>query len=184
MERKPYKNSVENKSRIIFSLAEIMANKPFHAVSVTEVCKKAGVSKNTFYRHFESLSDVIYQSIGEINREMVENYSKTTHKSTDDFILFTCAVWYKNRAVYRGFTQDEVIYIIHRTIKKNVEEYLSLHSIEKKGDKLFGEFFATVFCMFLCWWSKEDFSETPEEIAAQIKFYLCENVLLRTEPVF
>ncbi|MBQ3561511.1 MAG: TetR/AcrR family transcriptional regulator, partial [Oscillospiraceae bacterium] len=49
MERKPYKNSVENKSRIIFSLAEIMANKPFHAVSVTEVCKKAGVSKNTFY---------------------------------------------------------------------------------------------------------------------------------------
>lgn len=184
MERKPYKNAIENRRYIILALAEIMRTKPFHEISVTEVCKKAGVSKNTFYRHFESLSDVIYRAIGEINDKMVEKYSKVNHQTTDDFILYTCNIWYENRELYMGFTQEEVVYIIRGMIKKDAEDFLKIHNLEQKDDNLFCEFFATVFSMFLCWWSKEGFSETPEEIAKQIKFYLCENVLSRMEPAF
>lgn len=175
MERKPYKNSIENQKYIVLALAEIMETKPFHEISVTEVCKKAGVSKNTFYRHFESLSDVIYKSIGEINDRMIEKYSKVNHQSAYDFILYTCNIWYENRMLYKGFTQEEVVYIIHNMIKKDVEIFLDHRGIADKENRLFCDFFATVFCMFLCWWSREGFSEFPEEIAGQIEDCLSGN---------
>lgn len=176
MERKPYKNSVENKSRIIFSLAEIMANKPFHAVSVTEVCKKAGVSKNTFYRHFESLSDVIYQSIGEINNRLVEEAFSLASNQVYDFILHVCSGWYENRVLYKGFTQDETIYIIRSMIRRDIIYFFEKNNIEKTEDDLFLEFFSASFCIFLRWWVLHDFAQPPEEIAERIKEYLYGNV--------
>ncbi|MBQ7874046.1 MAG: TetR/AcrR family transcriptional regulator [Oscillospiraceae bacterium] len=181
MERKPYKNAVENEQNIIFALAEIMNTKPFHQITVAEVCKKAGVSKNTFYRHFENLSDIIYRSIGEINNRLVEKTYATESHSINDFITLVCNTWYENRLIYKGFTQDEVIYIIRGYIKKDIMEMYEKFGIRNSDDGLFFEFFSTVFCMFLKWWSSRDFSETPEEIAKNIKDYLCGNVLERIE---
>ena len=48
MERKIYKNVIENKKCVTFALAEIMAEKPFHKISVTEVCKKRESAKTLF----------------------------------------------------------------------------------------------------------------------------------------
>ena len=111
------------------ALAEIMAEKPFHEISVTEVCKKASVSKNTFYRHFENLSDVIYQSISEINEKLVEEAFSFSSHQVDDFIIHVCNGWYENRRLYKGFTQDETIYIIRNMTRKDI-----VYFFEKKHD--------------------------------------------------
>lgn len=183
MERKTYKNVIENRKYIIFALAEIMRIKPFHEIAVTEVCKKAGISKNTFYRHFDSLSDVIYKAIGEINTEMVKKYEHQTNQTAEEFILYTCYIWYENRELYLGFTQDETVYIIKEMIKKDIENFLESRKIENNDKGIYCEFFSTVFSMFLCWWCKNNFSVTPETLAKQIKCYLCGNVLERIEAV-
>ncbi|MBR2042626.1 MAG: TetR/AcrR family transcriptional regulator [Oscillospiraceae bacterium] len=181
MERKPYKNALENRRYIILAFAEIMEKKPFHEVAVTEVCKKAGVSKNTFYRHFESLSDVIYQSISEINDSLLEEtYALKSHK-VDDFISIVCRGWYENRVIYKGFTQDETIYIIRSMIRKDIIEFFERNHIEKGSDDLFFEFFSAAFCIFLRWWCLRDFAQPPEEIGARIKEYLYGNVFADME---
>lgn len=173
MERKPYKNSVENQKYIILALAEIMKIKPFHEVSVTEVCKKAGVSKNTFYRHFENLSDVIYQCIGEINSRLIEAIYSMKNHGINNLLLLICHSWYENREFLKPFAQEETIYIIYSFNKKNTNVFYNKIGIENPDDALLSDFFATVFCMFLKWWCNQDFAESPEEIAKHIEDCLC-----------
>ena len=181
MERKTYKNVIENKKCVTFALAEIMAVKPFHEISVTEVCKKAGVSKNTFYRHFENLSDVIYQSISEINEKLVEEAFSFSSHQVDDFIIHVCNGWYENRRLYKGFTQDETIYIIRNMTRKDIVYFFEKNNIDQGKDDLFFEFFSAAFCIFLRWWCLHDFVQTPEEISGRIKKYLYGNVFEELE---
>ena len=46
-------------SSIRTSLIKIMEQKDFKSINVSEVCKKAGVSRMAFYRHFKDLEEVI-----------------------------------------------------------------------------------------------------------------------------
>ncbi|MBQ3531522.1 MAG: TetR/AcrR family transcriptional regulator [Oscillospiraceae bacterium] len=181
MERKTYKNVIENKKCVTFALAEIMAEKPFHEISVTEVCKKAGVSKNTFYRHFENLSDVIYQSISEVNEKLVEEAFSFRSHQVDDFIIHVCNGWCENRRLYKGFTQDETIYIIRNMTRKDIIYFFEKNNIDQGKDDLFFEFFSATFCIFLRRWCLHDFVQTPEEISGRIKNYLSGNVFEELE---
>lgn len=50
------------------ALLDLMARKPFDAITITDITKKAGVARLTFYRHYESKEQVIleyYNSIFE-----------------------------------------------------------------------------------------------------------------------
>ena len=181
MERKTYKNVIENKKCVTFALAEIMAEKPFHEISVTEVCKKAGISKNTFYRHFENLSDVIYQSISEVNEKLVEEAFSFRSHQVDDFIIHVCNGWCENRRLYKGFTQDETIYIIRNMTRKDIIYFFEKNNIDQGKDDLFFEFFSATFCIFLRRWCLHDFVQTPEEISGRIKNYLSGNVFEELE---
>ncbi len=142
---------------------------------MTEVCKKAGVSKNTFYRRFESLSDVIYKEISETNDSLVDEAFSLDSHSVDDFILHACNAWYKNRTVYSGFTREETVYIIRNMIRKDIVYYFEKNNISYADDLSF-EFFSAAFCIFLRWWAIHGFSRPPEYIAARIKEYLYGNI--------
>ncbi len=181
MNRKPYKNTVENRHCIIIALAEIMKNKPFNEISVSEVCKRAGVSKNTFYRHFKNLSAVVYDSVGEINNYFVEKSSTLDSHRVDDFITLVTDTWYANRDIYSGFIQDETQYIIHNIIKKDALYFFERTKTRFETDDLFLEFFSASFCTFLRWWIANGFSLSSREMATRIKDYLCMNLFESTE---
>jgi len=47
-------DDLTGKERLIWALAEVLRVKPFHKISIQDVCDKAQVSRQTFYRHFEN----------------------------------------------------------------------------------------------------------------------------------
>lgn len=47
-----------SKVRIVSALSELLEEKAFRAITVRDICDKAGVSRQTFYRHFENKYDV------------------------------------------------------------------------------------------------------------------------------
>ena len=48
------------------TLLELMGEKPFSRVTVTEVCKRAEMNRGTFYLHYLDLGDVLDDLIGEM----------------------------------------------------------------------------------------------------------------------
>lgn len=51
--------ALDSQTRIACSLLALMERKPYAAISVTELCREAGVSRPTFYSRFDSMDDVV-----------------------------------------------------------------------------------------------------------------------------
>lgn len=52
------------------ALMEILKTKSFEYITVSEICKKAGVNRSTFYLHYENTHDLLEETI----RNMTDNF--------------------------------------------------------------------------------------------------------------
>ena len=43
------------------SLFRLMKRKPYHEITVTDIVREAGVSRNSFYRNYQSIEEIITQ---------------------------------------------------------------------------------------------------------------------------
>ena len=46
----------------------LLAKKDFEYITVKEICEVAGVNRSTFYLHYETMSDLLSESVGRMNR--------------------------------------------------------------------------------------------------------------------
>ena len=59
MERSMNPSSRRSRRWITKALLELMMDKPYQKISITEIAEEADVVRRTFYRNFESKEDVI-----------------------------------------------------------------------------------------------------------------------------
>ncbi len=45
------------------AFVELMENKDFEYITVTEICEKAGVNRSTFYLHYETIGDLLSECV-------------------------------------------------------------------------------------------------------------------------
>lgn len=73
MERKQYFNRVfeidqtSSQDKVLLALLESLKKQPFSAISVAGLCKKAGISRNTFYKYFDDKNAVLDCLAEELN---------------------------------------------------------------------------------------------------------------------
>ena len=63
------KTAVRSQHMIADALFSLMRRKPFQQISVTEICREAGIGRKTFYRHFEMREDVIEYQLENMRME-------------------------------------------------------------------------------------------------------------------
>lgn len=59
MQKAEYRNSVRSRRLICDALLELLEEKPLEKITVTDIAKRADVNRGTFYRHYDSVNDVI-----------------------------------------------------------------------------------------------------------------------------
>lgn len=55
---------------------ELLEEKDFEYISVKEICERAGVNRSTFYLHYETIGDLLEESISYINEKFQEYYNQ------------------------------------------------------------------------------------------------------------
>ena len=65
-ERKMDRRTRYTRQTIRETLLELMEQKPFHRITVTEVCKRAEMNRGTFYLHYLDLDDVLDDILTEL----------------------------------------------------------------------------------------------------------------------
>ena len=53
------------------ALLELLEKKDFAFLSVKEICQKAGVSRSTFYLHYETIDDLLEEATEWLNEKFV-----------------------------------------------------------------------------------------------------------------
>lgn len=79
------------------ALLKLLEKKNYEFITVKEICEKAGVNRSTFYLHYETMEDLLTESIAYVIenrnsryiRQELLNQDKIKSNSLDDLVLIT-----------------------------------------------------------------------------------------------
>lgn len=162
------------------ALLFILEKKDFEFITVKEICDKAGVNRSTFYLHYESIDDLLVETIEFINKKFhtTFNNKKVNLQGSNKEDLFF--INEENLIPYLSFVKEnkKVFKLIHdkpylfgNDIEKN-NLYSSLFSpiLEKFGvDEKYKEYTFVYYTQgtlaIVLKWIENDCKESVEDIA-------------------
>ncbi|MGL4760607.1 MAG: TetR/AcrR family transcriptional regulator [Sarcina sp.] len=166
------KKSIE---RISNAMLEILKEKEFDNISITEICSKAEVARKTFYRNFSNKEDIIKSSIdlklSEFKSTGVLDKMVNPIDVSEPYIQF----WYDRRDFLKllydrnlfsilNYKYDIYMQDLRRLIKGEEEETPEI--------EYFLKFISGGFWNVLQTWVRKDFKESPKELAKLTTMYM------------
>ena len=129
------KRVIKTERDIMNAFLELKCNSAFESISISEVCKVAGVSRATFYNHFETMDDLLDRTIESILAEI-----PSMEKSINAFRWQMMkggeplCVYVRSRPLLHGLFYDTAMHarIVEKRIAMNGEECWQIMS--KFGD--------------------------------------------------
>ncbi len=97
------------------ALLALLEKKDIEFITVTEVTKKAGVNRSTFYLHYDNVYELLEETIENLNKQFISSFRVTTPleiKSKQDAFLLTD----EQLIPYLHFVKDNkrVLKLIHQ----------------------------------------------------------------------
>ena len=75
-----YRSSIRSKTMIKEAMLELMVEKPFDKITITDIVKKADINRGTFYAHYDNTSEVL-KSISASVRDEIASAFKARNNS-------------------------------------------------------------------------------------------------------
>ena len=147
---------------ITAALMQLMRKKPFARISITELCQKAGVSRMSFYRNFESKEDVLKKwCAGITDRFVAESGINYRHDTLRDYFATLFAHVLQYREMTLVLRRNDLLWIVRDDIDRVFfETYKGIYD-EYKMHFITGGIFNAYRL-----WVDNGFRETPDELAA------------------
>lgn len=143
------------------ALLSLMQKKNYQDISITQLCEKAGVTRMSFYRNFESKEDVLKKWVASVTDAFLSTsgISYKNDSETDYFIkLFTHME--RHKAVCLALYKAGLIYIVKEQFDR---VFLAVHRDEYDEYKSF--FLAGGIYNVFQLWLIHGCMESPSEIA-------------------
>ena len=157
----------------------LLKKKRIEEISIRELCDEAEINRTTFYRHYESPTDVLL----EIELDFVNTFYEVHTLSNDlkilqRYIADMCKHLYENRDIVKLFMQNNTDSDFTKIFEKLSSEFLSTRTPLYKGKtidentlRLINTLFSHGVYAAVRQWLMEDIQKSPEEIAELI--YSC-----------
>lgn len=72
--------SIQSAQLISEGLAMVLKKKDYPDISISEVCKINGIARTTFYRHFDTLDDVLMYQYDQLFQQSIRNYADNSYE--------------------------------------------------------------------------------------------------------
>lgn len=143
---------------ITTALIRYMKEKPLADVSVTELVRRAGVARVSFYRNFESKEDVIRQHLLLLIREWGARFEERGEPSA---LLGTLLEhFYLHKDFYLLLYKQNLSSMIYENIRDACRLDLASGNVERYGKAMF----AGAIFGWIDEWARRGMPEAPEEI--------------------
>lgn len=150
-----YFNTAIKMDEAFLSLIEV---KDFEYITVKEICNKAGVNRSTFYLHYDTMADLLEESIQYMHQKFTDTFSGKAKSlpdigncSKDELMLITpeylepyLAFIKENRKLYRAvlkhpqiFQADKTYQIMFQDIFSPILERFGISVSERQYHMLF-----------------------------------------------
>ena len=147
------------KECITTALLQMMENTPFEDIAITDLVKKAGVGRVSFYRNFESKKDVLAKYLVILLEEWGKEFESLgdPSKFSDSLVRH----YYKHKDVYLMLYKQGLSDMIYETIRGAMKLHEAQHNLERYAKSM-------IAGMIWGWadeWMRQGMPESPDEIA-------------------
>lgn len=129
-------NKQESKYQYTASLMDeafllLLEQKEYDTITVKEICQKAGVNRSTFYLHYETMNDLLEETVGMINDCFKASLSSVPTDDSSKVVL----------------TSEKYLRPYLNFIKENRRAYKVIHQKDHLFDsqKTFESFYQSIF---------------------------------------
>jgi AcrR family transcriptional regulator len=118
------------------ALLFLLEKKDFEFITIKEICAKAGVNRTTFYLHYESMEDLLIETIEMITKRFYETFDNevldinSLHKDelfliNDKYIIPYLNFIKENKKIYKLIHSKPQIFNTKETFRKLYNEIFS-----------------------------------------------------------
>ena len=118
------------------ALLYLLEKKDFEFITIKEICEKAGVNRTTFYLHYESMDDLLIETIEMITKRFYETFDNevldinTLHKDelfliNDKYIFPYLNFIKENKKIYKLIHRKPQIFNTNEVFRKLYNEIFS-----------------------------------------------------------
>lgn len=147
------------KECITTALLQMMETTPFDEIAITDLVKKAGVGRVSFYRNFESKKDVLEKYLILLIKEWGKEFEAIgdPQKFSDTLLRH----YYKYRSFYLLLYKQGLSDMIYETLRYACRLHEATSNIERYGKSMF----AGLLFGWVDEWMRQGMPEDPDEIA-------------------
>ncbi|MBB5182564.1 TetR/AcrR family transcriptional regulator [Catenisphaera adipataccumulans] len=158
--------AIRSQTLIGRSLYDLMKTRSYTDISVTELCRHAGVGRKTFYRNFETIADVLQYNMDAFFASFLKNCPKDPTFAEYSYYFFLFCKTYRERLalLYR----NNLFFILEQRFLAIAKD-IQVNWGKEAGDQVrYIHEFAVGGCVSLVFqWASRDFAEPVEEISTQ-----------------
>ena len=104
------------REHITAALLQLLREEPLDAISVSQLCARAGVGRASFYRNFGTKEDVLRAHIRALFREWVPQGGQADDTSLSDLLYLLFAHFEKHRDFYGLLDRRGLVYLLKDAI--------------------------------------------------------------------
>ena len=125
---KPDKRSQTSAGLVVEGLHSCLKEKPFSAITITDVQKASTVGRATFYRLFDSLPDVLAYECDLIFQQLITEGRTIAAKSNHDAFVYYFSVWMEHTYLLNAVTTSGHLEILYSAFQNHSREIGSIMS--------------------------------------------------------
>ena len=156
------------------ALILLLEKKEYSFITIKEICEKAGVNRSTFYLHYNTIDDLLSETIEYVGKQIHKKFNnKVLDKQTiensklEDLFLVTpeyllpyLEFLRENKAIYKiAYSQPNVLkeqYIVSHLFKNIFEPILDRFLVPRKEQKYMVSFYLNGISAVMIEWIKND----------------------------
>lgn len=160
---------------IAAALIDLMKEKPFSSISITEISNRADLNRRTFYRSFTSKEEVLTYYLDKIWHEALNDLKTYDDHSYFQTVMWYLDSWYNHKELALLLYKNNLIPLLMKEYDKLLKEIYLLrkgnYPLAKNPEALDYalSYSAGGLLNILCQWCREDMKKTPEEVAALLR---------------
>ena len=158
MEKKKSARSQKRK-KIIDKAWELFAKNGYEETKVEDITKDLGISKGSFYTYFATKEELLYEILGKIKKEVIENLEninvdQTPEKVLEDYVKakMNHAVKILNNMKLRAVEKyliDSKLRIFFQELQEKSTNFIKINIVEKFNSKNGNKYNADVISEFI-----------------------------------
>ena len=158
------------------ALIELMQEKPFHKITIKEICEQADLNRTTFYLHYTDQTQLLGDIVSKLESDTTEHFSSITGTGDDIDLLSKHLEYIRDNAkIYRTLIGSNLDYETKTKIFKNILNDMSdtLPVLGKRVESPYVYRFITYGCgSVISQWIDKGFDLETHELA-KLLYTLC-----------